>query len=77
MKLTKSRRSYRAACIATIVVTAVAAARTANAEPRRVQIGTLTCSLSSSIGLVIGSQRNVSACSGECRANRMSLIRGR
>jgi len=60
MKLTKSRRSNRAACIATIVVAAVVAARAANAEPRRVQIGTLTCSLSSSIGLVIGSQRNVS-----------------
>jgi Protein of unknown function (DUF992) len=60
MKLTKSRRSSRAACIATIVVTAGAAASTANTESRRVQIGTLTCSLSSSIGLVIGSQRNVS-----------------
>jgi len=60
MKLTKSRRSNRAACIATIVVTAGVAASTANAESRRVQIGTLTCPLSSSIGLVIGSQRNVS-----------------
>jgi hypothetical protein len=60
MKLTKSRRSNGAACIATIVVTAGVAASTANAESRRVQIGTLTCSLSSSIGLVIGSQRNVS-----------------
>ena len=60
MKLTKSRRSTRAACIATIVVAAGVAARAANAESRRVQIGTLTCSLSSSIGLVIGSQRNVS-----------------
>jgi hypothetical protein len=60
MKLTKSRRSTRAACIATIVVTAGVAASTANAESRRVQIGTLTCPLSSSIGLVIGSQRNVS-----------------
>jgi hypothetical protein len=60
MKLTKSRRSNRVACIATIVVTAGVAASIANAEPRRVQIGTLTCSLSSSIGLVIGSQRNVS-----------------
>ena len=60
MKLTKSRRRTRAACIATVVVTAGVAASTANAESRRVQIGTLTCSLSSSIGLVIGSQRNVS-----------------
>ena len=60
MKLTKSRRSTRAAYIATIIVAAGVAASTVNAESRRVQIGTLTCSLSSSIGLVIGSQRNVS-----------------
>jgi hypothetical protein len=60
MKLTKSRRGNGAARVATIVVAAVVAARAANAESRRVQIGTLTCSLSSSIGLVIGSQRNVS-----------------
>ncbi len=31
----------------------------AGAQPRRVQVGTLACSLSSSIGLVVGSQRNV------------------
>jgi Protein of unknown function (DUF992) len=36
------------------------AASTANAESRRVQVGTLTCSLSASIGLLVGSQRNVS-----------------
>src|SRR5579884_3275648 len=29
------------------------------AQPARVQIGTLNCSLSSSIGMVVGSQRNV------------------
>jgi hypothetical protein len=61
MELTKSaRRRNRAAYVATVAVAAVVAARTANAESRRIQIGTLTCSLSSSIGLVIGSQRNVS-----------------
>jgi hypothetical protein len=60
MQLAKSRRSNRSAYIATVAVTAVGAALTANAEPKRVQIGTLTCSLSSSIGLVFGSQRNVS-----------------
>ena len=43
------------------LVAAVAlAASTANAELSRVQVGTLTCSLSSSIGLLVGSQRNVS-----------------
>ena len=31
----------------------------ADAQPRRVQVGTLTCSMSSSIGLIIGSQKNV------------------
>jgi hypothetical protein len=36
------------------------AASAANAESRRIQVGTLTCSLSASIGLVVGSQRNVS-----------------
>ena len=43
------------------LVAAVAlAASTANAESSRVQVGTLTCSLSSSIGLLVGSRRNVS-----------------
>lgn len=31
----------------------------ADAQPRRVQLGTLTCAMSSSIGLIIGSQKNV------------------
>jgi hypothetical protein len=35
-----------------VVVAAVVAASAADAESRRVQVGTLTCSLSSSIGLV-------------------------
>ena len=61
MKLTMPwRRTNRATCIATVVIAAVVAASAANAESRRVQVGPLTCSLSSSIGLVIGSQRNVS-----------------
>ena len=36
------------------------AASAAIAESRRIQVGTLTCSLSASIGLIVGSQRNVS-----------------
>jgi hypothetical protein len=31
----------------------------AAAQPRHVQVGTLTCSMSSSIGLVLGSQKNL------------------
>jgi Protein of unknown function (DUF992) len=61
MRLTKAwSRRYMAICIATMVVAAVLATSAANAQSRRVQVGTLSCSLSSGIGLVIGSQRNVS-----------------
>jgi Protein of unknown function (DUF992) len=61
MRLTKAWSwRYMAICIATMVVAAVLATSAANAQSRRVQVGTLSCSLSSSIGLVIGSQRNVS-----------------
>src|ERR1700742_4738945 len=31
----------------------------ADAQPRRIELGTLTCSMSSSIGLIVGSQKNV------------------
>jgi hypothetical protein len=31
----------------------------ADAQPRRIQLGTLTCSMSASIGFVVGSQKNV------------------
>ena len=55
-----SRRGKSTSCVATIVVAAAVAASAANAESRRIQVGTLTCSLSASIGLVVGSQRNVS-----------------
>ena len=61
MKVIKpSRRGKRTSCVATIVVAVAVAARAVNAELRRIQVGTLTCSLSASIGLVVGSQRNVS-----------------
>jgi hypothetical protein len=45
--------------LAIILVTFVSA-NSASAEARRIQVGTLTCSLSSSIGRVVGSERNVS-----------------
>jgi Protein of unknown function (DUF992) len=49
--------------VAALVGAAVVAANTtvpANAQPRRVQVGTLACSISAGIGLVVASQRNVS-----------------
>ena len=67
-------RDKIASFVATIVVAATVAASAANAESRRVQVGTLTCSLSASIGLIVGSQRNVSCLFR--RVNRMSLIQG-
>src|SRR6516162_8588445 len=45
------------ACIAAIAILAPAVA--ADAQPRRVQVGTLSCSVSAGIGLIIASQRNV------------------
>jgi Protein of unknown function (DUF992) len=60
MKLIESWRRSNRTCIAAVVVAFVVAASAANAESRRVQVGTLTCSLSASIGLIVGSQRNVS-----------------
>jgi hypothetical protein len=44
--------------IAAAAVAAVLSAP-ADAQPRRIQVGTLACSMSSGIGLVVGSQRNV------------------
>jgi Protein of unknown function (DUF992) len=39
---------------------AVTAIIPADAQPRRVQVGTLACSISAGVGLVVASQRNVS-----------------
>jgi Protein of unknown function (DUF992) len=41
-------------------VLATAVAIPASAQPRRVQVGNLACSISAGVGLVVGSQRNVS-----------------
>lgn len=38
---------------------AIAPTAPADAQPTRIQVGSLNCSLSSSVGLVVGSQRNV------------------
>jgi hypothetical protein len=50
------RTAFAAVAAAAVVLVAVIPA---GAQPRRVEIGTLTCSLSASVGLVVGSQRNV------------------
>ena len=43
--------------IAAIAIFAVAVV--ADAQPRRVQVGTVACSISAGIGLIVASQRNV------------------
>jgi Protein of unknown function (DUF992) len=48
------RAALGAAAVAAIV------AIPANAQPSRVQVGQLACSISAGIGLIVGSQRNVS-----------------
>jgi hypothetical protein len=50
------RNAFAAACIA---AAALAPTVAADAQPSRIQVGTLNCSLSSSVGLVVASQRNV------------------
>jgi hypothetical protein len=51
------RKSFAAALAATLAAAAIAPA---NAQPGRVQVGTLACSVSAGVGLIVGSQRNVS-----------------
>jgi hypothetical protein len=54
--------AFRAMVAALVGAAAVvaAAAVPADAQPKRVQVGTLACSISAGIGLVVASQRNVS-----------------
>jgi hypothetical protein len=51
------RIAYAAALI--VAAALVTIVNPADAQSRRVQVGTLACSLSSSVGLIVGSQRNV------------------
>ena len=65
MKLAEpTSRGESAGRIVTTVIAAAAVglsiSSAADAQSRRVQVGTLTCSLSVGIGLIVGSQRNVS-----------------
>ncbi len=53
------RTTFAAALIAAGAIAAVSTPA-ADAQPRRFQLGSLNCSLSSSIGMIVGSQRNVS-----------------
>jgi Protein of unknown function (DUF992) len=52
---------FRNLFVATVIAAASLAlsAWPSSAQPRQVQVGTLTCSLSASIGLIIASQKNV------------------
>jgi hypothetical protein len=52
---------FRTAFAATAILAAALAmvAGPADAQPRRVQVGNLTCSMSASIGFIVGSQKNV------------------
>jgi Protein of unknown function (DUF992) len=51
-------RSFAAACVAAAALTS-ALITPVDAQPRSVQVGTLECSMSASIGLIVGSQKNV------------------
>ena len=51
------RSAFAAVAAMAVALTLVLAP--ANAQPRQLQVGTLTCSLSASVGLIVGSQRNV------------------
>jgi len=52
---------FRTVLVAAVIAVAALATliKPADAQPRQIQVGTLTCSLSSSVGLVLGSQKNV------------------
>jgi len=53
------RTTYAAACLAAAAVAATSAVP-AHAQPARLQVGSLNCSISASVGMLIGSQKNVS-----------------
>ena len=52
---------FRTACAAAAVLAAALAmvVGPSDAQPRQVQVGTLTCSMSASIGMILGSQKNL------------------
>src|ERR1700746_2573404 len=52
-------RGIVAALVGAVAV-AVAATVPVDAQPQRVQVGTLACSISAGVGIIVASQRNVS-----------------
>jgi Protein of unknown function (DUF992) len=52
------RTAFAAACTAAVAL-ATTAVLPANAQPARIEVGSLNCSLSANVGLVLGSERNV------------------
>jgi hypothetical protein len=50
------RHAFAAACL---VAAALAPTMAADAQPARIQVGSLNCSMSSSVGLIVTSARNV------------------
>jgi hypothetical protein len=52
------RSAFAAACMAAAAFASVQASP-ADAQPTRIQVGSLNCSLSASVGLLVGSDRNV------------------
>jgi hypothetical protein len=52
------RTTFATACVAAAALVTVPAGM-ADAQPSRIQVGSLNCSLSSSVGMLVGSQRNV------------------
>jgi Protein of unknown function (DUF992) len=51
------RTAYAVAAVLVAALTMVLGP--ADAQPQRIEVGTLTCAMSSSIGLIVGSQKNV------------------
>jgi len=47
------------AAVAALAAVTFALLGSVQAQPHQIQVGTLTCSLSASVGLIVGSQRNV------------------
>jgi Protein of unknown function (DUF992) len=62
MSMFRSGFAFRtgvAAAIGAVAAVAMAVTAPVGAQPQRVQVGTLECSMSAGVGLIVGSQRNV------------------
>ena len=63
------------AAVAAVAVALTMVLAPADAQPRQIQLGTLTCAMSSSIGLIVGSQKNVNCVFRANPASRTNAIR--